>query len=120
MNKLLTNQEIRQWYKNELAKIPQLNEQWIKENIPLAERAFRAWKFRHEKRLEGRGMMQKPSEVEALRQRDIVVYQNPDGPTFEFLIARLESEGLTGNAIFEAVIKGSYRTNSGVDKLLGF
>lgn len=65
-------------------------------------------------------MMQNPSEVEFLRLRDIVKYGTPDGPTFEYLVAELESEGLSGNAVFEAIIKGSYRTNAGFDKLLGF
>ena len=115
-----TNQEIRQWYKDQLAKIPELNEQWIKENVSLADRAYRAWQFRRDKRLEGRKMMQNPLQVEFLRRRDIVKYATPDGPTFEFLVNELESEGVSGNALFEAIIKGSYRTNAGIDKTLGF
>jgi len=120
MNAPQTNLEIRQWYKDQIAKIPQLNEQWIEQNVSLEERAYRAWQFRHDMRLKGRDMMQNQLEVEFLRRRDIVRYGTPDGPTFEFVITEIESEGLTGNDVLEAVIKGSYRTNAGIDKLLGF
>jgi hypothetical protein len=115
-----TNTEIRRWYKAQLALIPQLNEQWIKENVSLADRAYRAWKFRHEKRAEGRKMMQNPLQVKCLEMRDIVKYGRADGPTFEFLVAEIRSEGVMGNDVFEAIIKGSYRTNAGIDKKLGF
>jgi hypothetical protein len=59
-------------------------------------------------------------EVQMLERRDIEVYGTPDDPTFEFLLRRVRFEGLKGNAVYEAVIKGSYRTNTGVDKTLGF
>lgn len=120
MKKPQSNKEIRQWYKDELAKIPELNEQWITQDVRLKERAKRAYEFRRSKRLEARAMMMKPEEVELLRQSDIDNYGTPDGPTFEFLIKRLEGEGVTGNSVYEAIIKGSYRTNAGIDKLLGF
>lgn len=120
MKKPQSNNEIRQWYKDELAKIPELDKQWITENLSLDERAKRAFEFRREKRLEGRAMMKNPAEVELLRQRDIVNYGTPDGPTFDLLVKRLEAEGVMGNAVYEAIIKGSYRTNAGIDKLLGF
>ncbi len=120
MKKPQSNNEIRQWYKDELAKIPELDKQWITENVSLEERAKRAFEFRRAKRLEGRAMMKNPAEVEFLRQRDLANYGTPDGPTFDLLIKRLEAEGLTGNAVYEAIIKGSYRTNAGIDKMLGF
>lgn len=64
--------------------------------------------------------MSDPDEVEMLRARDKQVYGSSNGPTFLFLVKRLTAEGLTENDVFEAVIKGSYRTNAGVDKQLGF
>lgn len=115
-----TNKEIRQWYKDELSKIPELNEKWIAENVSLVNRAERAFEFRREKRLKAREMMKDQSEVERLRQRDIAKYGSPDGPTFGMLIDRLLASELTGNAVFEAIIKGSYRSNAGVDYSLGF
>jgi hypothetical protein len=120
MNTPQTNTEIRQWYLDQLSNIPKLNEQWLKQGVLLKDRAFMAWQFRHDKRQEARAMMQNVFEAELLRRRDLAKYGTPDGPTFEFLIARLESEGLTGNVVFEAIIKGSYRTDAGIDKLLGF
>ena len=59
-------------------------------------------------------------EREQLRSRDVAIYGSPNGPSFAFLKKRLKTEGLTENQIFEAIIQGSYRTNAGVDKKLGF
>jgi hypothetical protein len=115
-----TNAEIRQWYRDELAKIPKLNQQWVKEGIALDVRAKMAWKFRHDKRREARLFMQDANEIEMLRLRDTKVYGSPNGPTFKFLIKRLKSECLSENEVYEAIIKGSYRTNAGIDKMLGF
>jgi len=115
-----TNSEIRQWYLDQLSQIPELNEQWIKNDVSLKDRAKMAWQFRHNKRLEARAIMKNEEEKELLRRRDIAKYGMPDGPSFEFLISHLEADGLKGNAVFEAVIKGSYRTNAGIDRMLGF
>jgi hypothetical protein len=115
-----TNSEIRQWYLDQLSQIAELNEQWAKNGVLLEKRAKMAWQFRHEKRLQARAMMQSETEKELLRNRDIAKYGTPDGPTFEFLIISLESDGLKGNDVFEAVIKGSYRTDDGINKMLGF
>lgn len=65
-------------------------------------------------------MMADKSEVEMLRQRDVQAYGSPNGPTFRFLFKRLSNEGLSENEVCEAIIKGSYRTNAGVNKSLGF
>lgn len=115
-----TNSEIRQWYLDRLSQIPKLNEQWLKDDVSLEERAKTAWQLRHDRRLEAREMMKDEDEKEMLRRRDIKIYGTSEGPTFEFLVERLKTEGLEGNAVFEAIIKGSYRTNAGVDKMLGF
>jgi hypothetical protein len=115
-----TNAEIREWYLDEVATTPKLNRQWIKDGFSLDVRARMAWKFRHDKRLEARALMADKSEVELLRQRDIKIYRSPNGPTFRFLFNRLSDEGLSENEVYEAIIKGSYRTNAGVNKSLGF
>jgi hypothetical protein len=115
-----TNAEIRRWYLDQVATIPKLNKQWIKEGLSLDVRARMAWKFRHDKRREARALMADQGEVKMLRQRDIKVYRSPNGPTFSFLVKRLSGEGLSENQVFEAIIKGSYRTNAGVNKSLGF
>ena len=115
-----TNAEIRQWYLDKVATIQKPNKQWIKDGLSSNVRARMAWKFRHDKRREARVLMADKSEVEMLRQRDIKVYRSPNGPTFRFLVKRLSGEGLSENEVFEAIIKGSYRTNAGVNKSLGF
>ncbi len=114
-----TNAEIRKWYLEQVAQIPELDEQWLANGFSAKERAKRAWQIRHEARLEARKMMANAEEVEMLRARDIAEYGNEDGPTFEFLIDECRKAGLKGNAIFEAIIKGSYRTNKGVNEKLG-
>lgn len=115
-----TNAEIRGWYLDAVATIPKLNRQWIKDGLSLDVRARMAWKFRHDKRREARALMADKSEVEMLRQRDIKIYRSPNGPTFRFLVKRLSDEGVLENEVYEAIIKGSYRTNAGVNKSLGF
>lgn len=115
-----TNAEIRKWYLDEVATIPKLNVQWVKDGHTLNVRARMAWKFRHDKRRKARALMADKNEVEMLRQRDIQIYGSPNGPTFRFLVKRLSDEGLSENEVYEAIIKGSYRTNAGVNKSLGF
>lgn len=58
-------------------------------------------------------------DVEMLEVRDIVEYGSADGPTFEFLVKECQGAGLTGNAVYEAIIEGSYRTNRGINKKVG-
>lgn len=114
-----TNAEIRRWYLGQVARIPELNKQWLSQGLFVGERAEAAWSIRHEARLAARAMMADPVEVELLRARDIAEYGNPDGPTFEFLVERLKAVGLEGDAVYEAIIEGSYRTNAEVNGKLG-
>lgn len=64
-------------------------------------------------------MMANPAEVEMLRERDLAEYGNPDGPTFEFLVTQLQEASVEGDAIYEAIIDGSYRTNPLINRKLG-
>ena len=114
-----TNIEVRRWYRERLAEIPELNEQWTKQGIAAAERAGRAWRIRHEARLRAREMMLDAEALADARRRDEEVYGNPDGPDFELLIERLEKKGLTENAVYEEIIKSSSRSNADIDKMLG-
>jgi len=61
-------------------------------------------------------MMADPSEVELLKERDIAKFGTPDGPTLDFLIERLKHAGLEGDAIYEAIIDQSYRTDAELDR----
>ncbi len=89
-----TNVEIRRWYLEQVAYIPELNKQWLEQGLSLRARAEAAWSIRHEARLKARAMMADPSEVELLRERDMAEYGDPDGPTFEFLLKQLQENGL--------------------------
>ena len=99
--------------------IPELNKQWLSQGLSVRERAEAAWSIRHEARLAARAMMADLVEVELLRARDIAEYGDPDGPTFEFLVERLKAVGLEGDAGYQAIIEGSYRTNAEVNRKLG-
>ena len=89
-----TNAEIRQWYLDQVSRTPELNQQWIVAGLTARERAERAWRIRHEARLEARAMMSDPTEVELLRARDRAIYGSPDGPTFAFLVEQGRQAGL--------------------------
>lgn len=117
LEKAKTNAEIRQWYLQRIATIPQLNKQWIEQGISAQERAERAWLIRHEARLEARSMMADPDEVQLLRARDFYKYGHPDGPTFDFLVERLRA--IVGEAVYEIIIDGSYRTDAELNRKLG-
>jgi hypothetical protein len=114
-----TNVEIRKWYKAQLATIPEQNEQWIAEGLSAEERARRAYAIRHEARIEARERMPNKMDVAELRARDRAKYGNPDGPTFEYLVERNRKKGLEGDAIYEAIIESSARSNEKVNKSLG-
>ncbi len=61
--------------------------------ISAQARAEMAGGVRHGARLQARSMMPDPVEVELLRQRDVAVYGDLDGPTFEFLVEKLRRAG---------------------------
>jgi len=113
-----TNAEIRRWYLGQVAHIAELNEEWLEQGLSPHERAEAAWSIRHAARLEARAMMADPIEVELLRERDRAEYGDPDGPTFDFLVQQLREAGLQGDAVYNAIIEGSYRTNVGVSRSL--
>jgi hypothetical protein len=114
-----TNAEIRHWYLQHVSVIPQLNKDWIKQGLPVRERAQAAWRIRHEARIEARSMMADATEIELLRARDVAKYGSPDGPTFEFLVERLKEAGLEEDRIYEAIIDNSYRTDAELNRKLG-
>jgi hypothetical protein len=114
-----TDAEIRQWYTDQVAKIPELNAKWLEEGLSAEARAKRAYAVRHKARLDARAMMSSQTAVRALRARDRVKYGNPDGPSFEYLVKRNKAKGLTGDAVFEAIIGSARRTNKAVNDRLG-
>ncbi len=114
-----TNAEIRQWYLDQVSRIPELNQRWIVAGLTVRERAESAWRIRHEARLEARAMMAEPTEVELLRARDRAISGSPDGPTLAFFVEQGRHAGLEDHAMYEAIIEGSYRTKTGITRRLG-
>ena len=64
-------------------------------------------------------MMSNVEELERLRARDLKKYENPDGPTFEFLVEKLQQAGFAGDALYEMIIKIAARTDPEVNRKLG-
>lgn len=64
-------------------------------------------------------MMPNPAEAELLRQRDVAVYGDPDGPTFEFLVEKLRQAGFDGDAAYDKIIEGAFRTGVYINRSLG-
>jgi RHS repeat-associated protein len=117
--KQLSNEEVRKWYLEQTEDIPELNEQWKEEGLSPRERAERAYEIRHNARLQARGMMANPEEVEQLRARDMEKYGNPDGPTFEDLVTKAGEKGYTGDDRYEYIVDSSYRTDDATNKKFG-
>lgn len=114
----MDNTTIRQWYLDQLARIPALNQEWIRDGISLRERAYRAWQLRHDARIGARALMD-PADVTDLEARDIKKYGTPDGPTFQWLVDYRYRQGLRGDAIYEAIIVGAKRSDPEVDQRFG-
>ena len=114
----MNNSQIRAWYRERVVGISKLNEGWIAQGITLDERALRAWRLRHDARIEARSMMEDTAEIEDLRERDRRLYGNPDGPTFDQLVEENYRRGFQRNEVYERIISGSQATNREVNKLL--
>ena len=62
-------------------------------------------------------MMEDASDVRDLRERDLRLYGNPDGPTFDQLIQENLERGFRTEEIYERIIAGAQTSNREVDKL---
>ena len=107
-----SNAEIRQWYNDQVAVIPELDRQWIKQGLSAEQRASKAQEIRHHARIQARAYMQDKAEVADLQKRDKEKYGNPDGPTFAYLVQQNRNKGLKGDAVFEDIIGSANRTNA--------
>jgi len=113
------NTEIRAHYNAMIANIPQLDQQWIEAGLSAEQRAQKAHHIRHNARITCRAMMGNADEIKDLQERDTKKYGNPDGPTFEYLVAKAKKDGLTGDAVYEAIIGSANRSNAEVNKKFG-
>ncbi len=53
-----TNAEIRQWYNDQVAQIPALDQAWQKQGLSPEQRARKAFEIRHQARIQAREYMQ--------------------------------------------------------------
>lgn len=105
--------QIRIWYNFQVLAIPKLNEYWITKEIALKERAYKAYNLRHNARIHARFMMLDQKEVAVLQKRDSVKYGNPDGPTFEYLLQKIQGKNKSLEQAYESIIQSSSKTNDG-------
>lgn len=113
-----SNSEIRQWYNDQVASIGVEDQKWQQQGLSAEQRARRAWEIRHAARLKAREFMQSKAEVSLLQARDQEKYGNPDGPSFDYLVEQNRKKGMTGDAVYLAIIGSSERTNAQVNKAL--
>jgi hypothetical protein len=106
-----TNCEIRIWYNYQIVAIAKINERWLANGVSLIDRAQRAYRLRHNARINGRFMMDDRFEVATLRDRDNKKYGDPDGPTFDYIVEGTRVKGFEGDGIYREIIKSSSRTN---------
>lgn len=99
-----------------VAVITMMNLQDIRHGLPLETRAHNAYEIRHGARLKARSLMANNAEVIELQARDMEVYQNPHGPTFNQLIERSVAKGATNEEALENIIDSSKKTNANYNK----
>jgi hypothetical protein len=110
------NGQLRQWYKDAVKDLPTQDAAWQAEGLGLEERARRAYQIRHHARLQARQMMRRESEVAGLHLRDLGVYGDPDGPSFEQLVDEGMKAGKTRDEALQGLIGSARRTNAAYDR----
>lgn len=102
--------DIRLWYNYQVVAIPKINQRWKEKGMSLVERAKAAFSLRHQARINARYMM--ADNVAALQARDMKKYGNPDGPTFDYLVAKGHTKGQSDEAIYKNIITSSSHTDA--------
>ncbi|MDP9606441.1 UNVERIFIED_ORG: hypothetical protein J2W38_006261 [Variovorax paradoxus] len=112
--KATDNKSIREWYNKHTSaeRMKELDDKWKAEGKTPEERARLAFEERHNARLTARSYMLDPAEVEGLRQRDLLKYGSPDGPTFQQEVQKYGAQGLKGDDAYQAIIDGASRTSA--------
>jgi hypothetical protein len=110
--------EARQSYLDQVGQIAELDATWEADGVALDVRAHRAYDIRHNARLATREQ-QSPGDAAALEVRDTTVYGDPDGPSFDALVARLQGEGLSLDDVYRRIIGSSQRTNADYNACYG-
>jgi hypothetical protein len=93
----LPSVDVRIWYLRTIQRerVQHQNSAWARRGGSLRQRARLTWQIRHEARIKARNLMKDREERRRLEARDLEKYGNPHGPTFQWLLERLKSRGLT-------------------------
>src|SRR4029079_3277737 len=93
-----------------------LDQGWQAQGLSLEQRARQASELRHGMRMTARAMMSDPAQVLGLLLRDAQKYGDGEGPTFDQLVAQRGADGLEGDAIYQAILGSSQRTDRGTSQ----
>jgi filamentous hemagglutinin len=104
----LSNLHARQWYVNQLARIPKIMDQ----TKPLEYQARQAFEFRNQVRTNARNAMYDRSMADEL-------FGSKPNMTWEQTVEKYMTSGLRGDALYREIIKASQRSNPIIDRNLG-
>ena len=104
----LSNYEARKWYLDQERKIPDI----IDRSKPLIEQAKQAFNLRNQFRTQARELM-------ADRAAAAELYRTDPNMTWEEIVAKYEAKGLTGDAVYEAILESATRSRQSVNESLG-
>ncbi len=113
------DRQVRQFYLQRVAEIGPADLALQGQGISLEQRAHAAYTARHNARLTARAMMRDQTSVEQLQARDREKYGAPDGPSFEYLLERATSKGLTGDSRYQSIIDSAQQTDAATNRSLG-
>jgi RHS repeat-associated protein len=101
--------EARNWYHQQLDEIPSK----IDSNLPLKERAIKAFELRNKAKIEARRLMKNRKAAEELDITDPI-------PTLKDIVRKAYKEkGIAGDDLWEYILESSTRSRKSVDKALG-
>jgi ElaB/YqjD/DUF883 family membrane-anchored ribosome-binding protein len=104
----LSNIETRKWYHNEMYNIPSR----IDKSLSLEEQAKQAVKLRNAIRDKARELM---NDREAAQK---LINDIPNA-SWDDLVAKYKATGYSGEALWQAIIDASTRSNKKIDSILG-
>lgn len=114
-----TDRQVRQLYLERAAAIGPADAAARARGDAPEARARAAFGARHDARKIARAMMQDAAAVAALEARDREKYGDPDGPTFAWLVERNTQKGLSGAAVYEAIVESAQQTDAATNAALG-
>jgi hypothetical protein len=101
--------EARNWYHKQLDGIPSK----INSNLPLKERAIKAFELRNKAKIEARSLMKNRKAAKELDITDPI-------PTLKDIVRKAYKEkGLAGDDLWEYILESSKRSRKSVDEALG-